>query len=166
MAEHNIFTRSSPVGRKSLVRILQATGDPGQIHKLKLKQDYRNVNADIFNAYLKSWGIRVNFMTDIDGIEDVIMDVVQPFSVHGYTVFDLPSRRDIYSELIDTYEDLKNEQIVILDDTTDLNTFLWDQIFAMDKYKDVDPGIQQVCRAATNGEFTSHDNTKDEDDDE
>jgi len=166
MAEHNIFTRSSPVGRKSLIRILQATGDPAQIHKLKIKTDYRNVNADIFNAYLKTWGIRVNFLTDIDGIEDVIMDVVQPFRVHGFTVLDRPAMRETYAELFDAYEDYKNSQIVILDDSIDLNTFIWDQIFSQKKYKDIDPNVKEVCRIATVGGFEQHDFTQDEDDDD
>jgi hypothetical protein len=166
MAEHNIFTRSSPVGRKSLRRILQAAGDPGQIHKLKLKADYRNVNADIFNAYLKSWGIRVNFMTDIDNIEDIYMDVVQPFQVHGYTVFDVPSNRDVYAALFDAYEKIKDENIIVLDGDTDLNTFIWNKVFEDERFKDTPEDMRRVCLGASNGEYAiKEDKTQDEDDD-
>lgn len=165
MAEHNIFTRSSPVGRKSLKRILQATGDPAKLHRLKIKSSYRNVNADIFNAYVKCWGIRLNFWTDVDRADDIIMDVVQPFKVRNITVLDLPSRRDLYGELFDAYEKAKGEQIVVLDDQMDLSTFLWNQIFSSEKYKDIPEDIQQVCRRATKGEYDTHDYTQDEDDD-
>lgn len=164
MAEHNIFTRSSPVGRKSLVRILRATGDPAKLHKLKIKSDYRNVNAEIFNSYLKTWGIRVQFWTDIDRADDIIMDVVQTYQVRGITVLDLPTRRFIYEELFDAYEKAKNEFIVVLDDTTDLNTYLWDQIFADEKYKEVPEDVQDVCRKAMRGDYVVIDHTKDEDD--
>jgi hypothetical protein len=166
MAEHNIFTRSSPVGRKSLVKILQATGDPAKIHRLKIKDSYRNVNADIFNAYIKTWGIRVNFFTDVDGVEDVYMDVVQPFQVHGYTVLDRPSTRETYARCFDAYEAVKNDMIVVLDDQMDLNSFLWNEVFAKEDFKDTEPYIQEVCRGATIGAYVEMDHTVDEDEDE
>ena len=151
LAEHNIFTRSSPVGRKSLARILRASGDPGQIHKLKIKDSYRNVNADIFNAYMKTLGIGVEFYTDIDNIENVIMDVAQPYSVHGFTVLDTPLHREIYEKCFDEYRKVMNDNIFVLDEKTDLNTYVWDLVF--EKLPDIDPGIQQVCRNATIGEY-------------
>ena len=166
MAENNLFTRSSPVGRRSLVRILQATGDPAQIHKIKVKDSYRNVNADIFNAYLKTWGIRVNFLTDVDKVDDIYMDVVQPFPVHGYTVLDLPSRRDLYAQCIEAYEKYKGDNIVVLDDSISLNDYIWDQVFAMDQFKDVPMDIRAVCRGATDGQFVSVNHSEDEKDDE
>lgn len=166
MAENNLFTRSSPVGRRSLVRILQATGDPAQIHKIKVKDSYRNVNADIFNAYLKTWGIRVNFLTDVDKVDDIYMDVVQPFPVHGYTVLDLPSRRDLYAQCIEAYEKYKGDNIVVLDDSISLNDYIWDQVFAMDQFKDVPMDVRAVCRGATDGQFVSVDHSEDEKDDE
>lgn len=166
MAENNLFTRSSPVGRRSLGRILQAAGDPAQIHKIKVKDSYRNVNADIFNAYLKSWGIRVNFLTDIDGVDDIYMDVVQPFTVHGYTVLDLPSRREIYSNCLDAFEKYRDENIIILDDSISLNDFIWDKVFESKEFKNTPKDIQLVCRGATNGDFIKKDNTEDEDEEE
>ena len=166
MAENNLFTRSSPVGRRSLVRILQATGDPAQIHKIKVKDSYRNVNADIFNAYLKTWGIRVNFLTDVDKVDDIYMDVVQPFPVHGYTVLDLPSRRDLYAQCIEAYEKYKGDNIVVLDDSISLNDYIWDQVFDMDQFKDVPMDVRAVCRGATDGQFVSVDHSEDEKDDE
>ena len=166
MAEHNLFTRSSPVGRRSLSRILQATGDPAKIHKIKVKADYRNVNAEIFAAYIKSWGLRVNFLTDVDGIDDVIMDVAQPFRVHGFTVIDLPSRRDIYANCFEAYDRKKSENIYIVDEDTNLDDFIWDEVFKMDSLKDTPSDIQEVCRGATKGIYENVDHTEDEEDDE
>lgn len=168
LAEHNIFTRSSPVGRKSLARILRASGDPGQIHKLKIKDSYRNVNADIFNAYMKTLGIGVEFYTDIDNIEDVILDVAQPYTVHGFTVLDTPLHREIYERCFDEYRRVINDNIIVLDDKTDLNTYVWDQVF--ENLPNIDPGIQDVCRNATLGEyekakFDAADQENDEEDD-
>ena len=165
MAEHNIFTRSSPVGRKSMIRILKAAGDPAKIHKLKIKSDYTNVNAQIFNAYLKTWGIRVNFWTDIDRPDDVIMDVVQPYMVNGYMVFDRPAHRDIYLQCLVEYDRIKGSEIIVLDEKTTLNDYIWDRVFAEPAFADIDPGMQEVCRHATAGDYLTRDTTKEEDDD-
>lgn len=164
MAEHNLYTRSSPVGRRSLVRILQATGDPAQIHKIKVKDSYRNVNADIFNAYLKTWGIKVNFLTDIDKIDDIYMDVVQPFTVHGYTVLDTPSRRDIYVRCLEAYDKFRGDNIIVLNTDISLSDYIWDQLFEGD-LSDVPPDIRTVCRGATSGAFEKVDHTTDEEED-
>ena len=166
MAEHNLFTRSSPVGRRSLSRILQATGDPAKIHKIKVKADYRNVNAEIFAAYIKSWGLRVNFLTDVEGIDDVIMDVAQPFRVHGFTVIDLPSRRDIYANCFEEYDRRKSENIYIMDAETNLDDFIWDEIFQSSAFKDTPSDIQEVCRGATKGLYENVDHTEDEEEDD
>lgn len=166
MAENNLFTRSSPVGRRSLGRILEAAGNPSQIHKIKIKDSYRNVNADIFNAYLKSWGIRVNFLTDVDKVDDIYMDVVQPFSVEGYTVMDLPSRRETYASCLQAYERYKGDNILVLDDSVDPHDFIWDQVFKMKEFKKTPKDIQEVCRRATKGEYLNIDHTQDEEDEE
>ena len=166
MAEHNIFTRSSPVGRKSLKRILQAAGDPMQIHRLKIKDGYRNVNADILNAYLKSMGIHINFFTDVDDIQDVYMDVIQPFKVQGHTILDSPMKRDLYIRCFDAYDEVNNSEIIVLDDKVDLDTFIWDTVFAKPEMQDIDPSIQQVCRESTKGTYDNVDHTKDEDEED
>lgn len=163
MAEHNIFTRSSPVGRKSLIRILKAAGDPAAIHKLKIKDSYRNVNADIFNAYLKAWGIKVNFLTDIDDVEDVIMDVVQSFHVKGYTVVDLPSTRPQYLALFEAYEKYKSSHIVV---DPDVNTFIWNEVFKMDEFKDTSESMKACCMNATLGVYDDGKGSEDDEEDE
>ena len=166
MAEHNLYTRSSPVGRHSMIRILQAAGDPAQIHKIKVKDSYRNVNADIFNAYLKSWGIKVNFLTDVDKIDDIYMDVVQLFPVHGYTVLDLPSKRDLYARCFEAFDKYNAENIVVLDDSISLNDYVWDQVFNQKELKDIPEDVRNICRSATNGDFLKKNLYEDEETDE
>lgn len=167
MAEWNIFTRSSPVGRRSLVRILQAAGDPAQIHKIKIKDSYHNTNAEILNAYLKSMGIRLNFYTDIDNVDDVYMDVVQLYRVHGYLVMDVPSNREVYVRCFEAYDRYKAENILILDDSITVNDYVWDAVFADSAFDDVSPEIKQVCRNATRGDYENlservHDDDEDD----
>lgn len=146
MAEHNIFTRSSPVGRRSMIRILKAAGNPMEIHKLKVRETYRNVNADIFNAYLKCWGIGVDFLTDSDMKEDIYIDIPQLYTVHGYQVFDLPSKRGTYEKLLDRFEEIFKSMIVI---SENVNEAIWKMIFAEDDFKDIPKDMQEVCRNAT-----------------
>lgn len=162
LAEHNIFTRSSLVGRKSLKRILTATGNPMQIHKLKIKDSYRNVNADILNAYMKAWGIRLNFITDADQKENAYIDIMQMFTVHGYHLVDYPSRRGLYEKLLDEYEKIFKSTIIV---ASNLNDFIWDTIFKMDEFKDTPEDVQGVCRLTTLGYYDEH-RTMDEDDEE
>ena len=166
MAEHNLFTRSSPVGRKSLVRILQAAGDPTKIHKLKVKGDYRNVNGDIFNAYLKTWGIKVDFLTDIDNVEDIWMDVVQPFSVNGIIFMDTPSKRDDYRRLLDAYNQKMGDDIYVLDGSTTLNDYVWDLVFQEKEFQKTPDYMKEVCRNATAGVYAEKQETEESDDDE
>ena len=166
MAEHNIFTRSSPVGRKSLKRILQAAGDPMQIHKLKVKDSYRNVNADILNAYLKSMGIRINFLTDVDDLQDVYMDVEQLYKVEGHTILDTPMNRDLYMRCFNAYTEYNDSEIVVLDDQMTLDEYIWNQVFAREDMQDIPESVQQVCRESTKGTYDHIDHTKDEDEED
>ena len=132
---------------------------------MKFKSDYTKVNAQIFNEYLKTWGIRVNFWTDIDRPDDVIMDVIQPYMVNGYMVFDRPAHRDIYIQCLMEYDRIKETEIIILDEMVSINDFIWDKVFAEPAFKDIEPGIQDVCRHATAGDYLTKDYTRDEDDD-
>ena len=166
MAENNLFTRSSPVGRRSLGRILQSAGDPAVIHKIKVKDSYRNVNADIFNAYLKSMGIHVEFLTDVEKIDDIYMDVIQPYVVHGYTVLDLPSNREFYVRALSAFEKYRGENILVLDESISQNDYIWDQVFQQKDLADIPEPVRAVCRGATAGEFLNIDTAKDEDEEE
>lgn len=160
MAEHNIFTRSSPVGRKSMIRILKAAGNPAEIHKLKIKDSYRNVNADIFNAYLKSWGIRVNFLTDADEVEDVFIDVKQIFTVMGYHILDVPSRRGLYEQCLRRYEEIFRSTIIVAEDP---NNYIWDQIFKEKEFKKIAKDMQETLRLVTTGYYDEHKAIEDDD---
>lgn len=163
MAEHNIFTRSSPIARKSLVRILKASGDPMQIHRLKVKDNYRNVNAQILNAYFKTWGIRLNFITDADQEEQVYIDTPQIFRVHGYQVLDCPSRRHEYQKLFMRHDALRADTIIVAED---VDKSLWDIIFQEDEFKDTPESMQTCCRMATVGAYSDKQNYAPGSDDE
>ena len=86
LAEHNIFTRSSPIGRKSLKRILSATGDPFDVKRLKIEDNFTNQNADILQAYLKAIGLRLEFVTKdpllTDLSEDIQEDLIVKFLIY------------------------------------------------------------------------------------
>lgn len=163
MAEHNLFTRSSPIARKSLVRILKATGDPTQIHRLKIKDSYQNVNAQILNAYMKTWGIRLNFITDADEVEDVYIDIPQIFRVHGYQILDCPSKRPVYRKLLERHDAIHEDTIIVADD---VDAKIWDMVFEEEEFKETPESIQNVCRLVTKGAFTEKklQDTSDEED--
>ena len=155
LAEFNIFMRSSPIGRRSLKRILAASGNPLQINKLKLKDSYRNTNADILNAYLKAWGLRLDFITDVEKIGDIIMDTQQAYTVHGYTVLDYPSNKHLYAKLFSIYDKVMNNYIFIDSGNGDMTESIWNMVFKDDELKDekVPDYVKRVCIASTNGEI-------------
>ena len=137
-----------------------------QIHKLKVKDSYRNVNADILNAYLKSMGIRINFLTDVDDLQDVYMDVEQLYKVDGHTILDTPMNRDLYMRCFNAYTEYNDSEIVVLDDQMTLDEYIWNQVFAREDMQDIPESVQQVCRESTKGTYDHIDHTKDEDDED
>lgn len=155
LAEYNIFTRSSPVGRKSLKRILAATGNPLHINRLKLKDSYRNTNADILNAYLRSVGIGIRFIKDPESLGDVIMDVVQDYQVDGFTVIDSPLRKEMYQRLFAKYRKVRNEYIVLdtSGDGSAQNEALWELVFKDPEVKKmkVPEDVKDICLRSTQG---------------
>ena len=103
LAEHNVWTRTSIMGRKSLGRIINASGDPMKIGKLKLKRTYCNENVYALKARLKVMGIGYNFVTNATLREERIGKINQFLTVYNYTFFDMPINRKYYVHLIDTY---------------------------------------------------------------
>ncbi len=159
LAEFNIFTRSSPVGRKSLKRILAATGNPLHINHLKLKDSYRNINADILNSYLKSVGIGIRFVSDPEDLGDVVLDVVQDFQVNGFTVIDSPLRKDMYFRLFDKYKKVRNDNIVLDVSGTgvEADATLWEMVFADPEIKKmkIPDDVKDICMKSTIGALES-----------
>lgn len=139
IAEHSLFTRSSPIARKSLDRILKASGDPFDINKLKIEDNFTNINADILEAYLKGIGIRLDF--DIEGeYEYVYRDTVREFRTHGFTVVDKLSRKKIYDKLFDYYQQFLDTYEVVARKPEDVRKEAWKWVFSQDEIKKMDLG--------------------------
>ena len=109
LAEHNVWTRTSIMGRKSLGRIINAAGDPMKIGKLKLKRTYCNENVYALKARLKVMGIGYDFVTNQTLREERIGKIAQFLTVYNYTFFDAPVNRKYYVYLIDSYNRLVRE---------------------------------------------------------
>lgn len=103
LAEYNIFTRSSPIGSKSLDRILSATGNPLKIHKLKVRDNYTNSNADILFARLKSIGLGIEFATEEEMKTQYPPETVVNQSFYGFEILDRWDRHELYQDLFDRF---------------------------------------------------------------
>jgi len=151
LAEFNIFMRSSPIGRKSLKRILEAEGNPLQINKLKIKDNFTNSNADILNAYLKGMGIGLSFMTNDNDKDEIISDIIMPMKINGYVIYDSPLNKPTYVKLFKLYKDWVETNSVIESYPGQKNEIAWNSIFEMDEVKEmnVPESIIEVVKSAT-----------------
>lgn len=138
IAEFNIFTRSSPVGRKSLKRILESTGDPYDIQKLKIEDDYTNQNAVILNAYMKGIGIQLEFETD-DEDDLFYADVQTTMVIDGYTVVDFRSKKNAYHKLFEKFNEFMENYDVVQTYPGMKEDIAWDWVFSQqDSIEDID----------------------------
>lgn len=113
LAEYNIFMRSSPIGSKSLDRILSADGNPLKIKKLKVRDNYTNSNADILNARLKGIGLAIQFSTQDDEAKKYPPDTVVPMEFNGYTIYDKWYKHDMYEDIFALYNKVMRSTTVI-----------------------------------------------------
>lgn len=113
LAEYNIFMRSSPLGSKSLDRILSADGNPLKIKKLKVRDNYTNSNADILNARFKGIGIAIEFSTADDEEKRYPPDTIVPMEFNGYTIYDKWSKHKMYEDIFNTFNKLMRSTIMI-----------------------------------------------------
>ena len=128
IAEFNIFTRSSPLGRKSLKRILEAKGDPFDIKKLKIKDDFTNQNAVILNAYMKGIGLHLEY--DIDGVNDYLYeDVPTEYIINGYLIYDIISRKPLYQNLLNMFRSKMEDFDVIETYIGEKEESVWKWVF-------------------------------------
>ena len=137
LAEHNIFTRSSPIGRKSLKRILSATGDPFDVKRLKIEDNFTNQNADILQAYLKAIGLRLEFVTKDPLLTDLSEDI-QEFVVHGRRIVDYGYRKPVYKALFDKYMEYMESRVYVGLDKDAKSTLAWNWVFEQDDIKTMD----------------------------
>lgn len=108
LAEHNIFMRSSPVGRKSLKKIITAS-DPMKVNKLKVKDNYTNINAEILNAYMKGIGYRINFITEDKLKKEVPINLRMQYRIDGKTIVDTPLNKELYQALFKIYKKISSK---------------------------------------------------------
>lgn len=113
LAEYNIFMRSSPIGSKSLDRILSADGNPLKIKKLKVRDNYTNSNADILNARLKGIGLAIEFSTLEDEDNKYPPDTVVPMEFNGYTIYDKWFKHKMYEDIFEVYNKLNRSVMMV-----------------------------------------------------
>lgn len=133
LAEYNIFTRSSPIGSKSLDRILSATGNPLKIHKLKVRDNYTNSNAEILMARLKSIGIGIQFSTAEDEATRYSPDTIVEMRFYGYTVMDRWENHQMYQDLFDQFIALMKSYMMVESYRGEKQELCWKKVF-----KDID----------------------------
>ena len=151
LAEFNTFMRSSPLGRKSLKRILEADGDPFDIKKLKIEDDYSNQNAIILNAYMKGIGLHLDY--EIDGCDDYLYeDVPTEYIINGYLIVDLISKKSFYQRILDRFKAKMEDYDVVETYIGEKENTVWDWIFQeeQDNGTPIDEVTQAVLRVLTN----------------
>lgn len=129
LAEYNIFMRSSPIGSKSLDRILSADGNPLKIKKLKVRDNYTNSNADILNARLKAIGLAIEFSTLEDEEKRYPPDTVVPMEFNGYTIYDKWYRHNMYQDIFNMYNKMMRSTTFIESYHGQKEEKCWNHIF-------------------------------------
>jgi len=134
LAEFNIPLRSSVLGMKSLKRILEATGNPLTMPKIKIQEGYINANAQIAAAKLKALGIKLIFHKDTDDDHIVEKDVIMPLHIEGFTIYDTPLNKWKYQYLLKEYKEYINGVSIVESYPGEKQDVAWAHIF--DKNKD------------------------------
>lgn len=156
LAEYNVFMRSSPLGSKSLDRILSADDNPLKIKKLKVQDNYINVNAQILAARLKSIGIALEFSTSKDeDAKEYPPDTIIPITYDHYTVYDRADRREMYLELFREFDRIMRTTSFIETYVGEKHDWAWYQVFKNKdlkyRYPIMDQALKQILITATKG---------------
>lgn len=130
LAEYNIFMRSSPIGSKSLDRILNATKNPLKVHKLKVKDNYTNTNADILNARLKAIGLALEFTSKDDEKHRFSPDTTTDMHFGSYCVFDRFGNYEMYEELFREFRKHMRSFTMIESYVGEKEEICWNRIFS------------------------------------
>ena len=139
LAEYNIFMRSSPIGSKSLDRILSADGNPLKIKKLKVRDNYTNSNADILNARLKAIGLAIEFTTLEDEEKKYNPDTVVPMEFNGYTIYDKWSKHKMYEDIFRIFNELNRSIMMVESYRGEKIDRIWKHILSSKELKDKYP---------------------------
>ena len=151
LAEYNIFMRSSTLGRKSLKRILETDGNPLEIKRLKVKDNYINSNADIFAARLKGIGLKVHYVREGEDEPTMIEDVIMPLQFGKYTIYDTPLNKPIYNKLFAKFIQLMETVSFMESYNGEKSDYIWDIIFNDDEIKElnISDTTKEMILAAT-----------------
>lgn len=154
LAEYNIYMRSSTLGRKSLKRLLETDGNPLEIKRLKMKDNYINTNADIFNAKFKGIGLRLKFTKDGEQEPDMIEDVIMPLQIGKFIIYDSPLRKQMYNHIFALFLS-RMEKITVMESYHgQKEDLVWDEVFGLDevaKYELSDE-VKDMIRLASKNE--------------
>ena len=137
LAEYNIFMRSSTLGRKSLKRILETDGNPLEIKRLKVKDNYINANADIFAARLKGIGLKVQYVREDEDEPTMLEDVVMPLQIGKYTIYDTPLNKPMYNNLFTKFIPMMESISMMESYVGEKSDYVWDKIFEEDEIKEL-----------------------------
>lgn len=138
LAEYNIPMRSSVLGMKSLQRILEATGNPLAVTKIKIQENYMNANAQIAAAKLKALGIKLMFHRDNDDDHEILRDAIMPLHISGFTIYDTPLKKSIYQRLLNEYLKYLNSVRLIESYPGEEQDVAWDHVFGLDEFRDAE----------------------------
>lgn len=135
LAEFNIHMRSSTLGRKALDQILATPGNPLEIKRLEIKDNFINANADILGSKLKAIGLRLNFSTgqEIDPDGDVLIDVVMPLYIDKFTIYDTPLNKMMYVELFKEYRKYLSKYTIIETYQGEKVDLAWEHVFGLEE---------------------------------
>lgn len=103
LATHNIFTRTSPLGRRALKVILESEGNPLHIQELPVLKTYVNANVEMLMARFKTMGIGYEIVTDKTLTAEKVSNMKTFFEIHGMTFMDTLKNRPYYARLIEVY---------------------------------------------------------------
>lgn len=154
LAEYNIFMRSSTLGRKSLKHIMETDGNPLEIKRLKVKDNYINANADIFNARFKSIGLRLKFVQEGQEEEDMLEDAIMPLQIGKYTIYDSPLKRQMYNTIFTKFISLMESYSVMESYPGEKKDIIWDKVFGLPEIQEyqLDDDIKKMVVLASKNE--------------
>jgi hypothetical protein len=138
LAEYNIFMRSSTLGRRSLQSILETEGNPLEIKRLKVQDNYVNANADILNAKLKSIGIKIELIKEGDDEPDMLYDAIMPLYIGKYVIYDSPLKKPMYNQLFRAFDKYVGSIDVVESYEGEKEDLAWKYVFDLPEIKELD----------------------------
>ena len=137
LAEYNIFMRSSTLGRNSLKRIIETDGNPLEIKRLKVQDNYINTNADIFNARLKGIGLGTEFVKENEYQSEMLEDVIMPLQIGKYIIYDTPLNKPLYNTLFAKFISRMEDFTMMESYPGEKSDHVWKELFELSEVKDM-----------------------------